>query len=270
MEQAQFSALATVFFGDEVAGNVCKVIIVQQSLNMPASLSGEYTQCVSQHQSNGSIEVACWTASGNEIMCCGHGLLASAACWLNNMKQTKVTLHSKGSHVVAYCEQDLYWLSFSRYNLIPCDVPDWIGEIFDTRPVTAAKLGENNGYLVLEWASGFSLTSLIVPNERLSRFTSRALIVTTMGQAETQFPKANIQYRYFAPQYGVPEDPATGSAMRVLAEYWYQKAGFLTLQAHQCSPTGGVLHSQLQENFIKVGGKVRISRSSCDNPVEDF
>jgi predicted PhzF superfamily epimerase YddE/YHI9 len=62
-----------------------------------------------------------------------------------------------------------------------------------------------------------------------------------------------IQLRYFAPQYGVPEDTATGSALRVLAEYWSPR--FTRLTAEQCSPAGGLLLAQWTPDHIDVGGR---------------
>jgi trans-2,3-dihydro-3-hydroxyanthranilate isomerase len=36
---------------------------------------------------------------------------------------------------------------------------------------------------------------------------------------ETEHPKANVHARFFAPTYGIPEDPATGSANGALGAY---------------------------------------------------
>ena len=59
--------------------------------------------------------------------------------------------------------------------------------------------------------------------------------------------------RYFAPQYGVEEDIATGSAMRVLAQYWSSR--FKQLTVYQCSPQGGLLLSRHTATHVEVGGR---------------
>jgi len=47
--------------------------------------------------------------------------------------------------------------------------------------------------------------------------------------------------RFFAPYYGVPEDPVTGSAHCALTPFWAKRLGKKTLRARQASPRGGDL-----------------------------
>ncbi len=67
----------------------------------------------------------------------------------------------------------------------------------------------------------------------------------------------NIQYRYFAPQFGVPEDSATGSAMRVLAAYWQQRGYGDEQRALQRSAAGGWLLSRVEGERTWIGGHVQ-------------
>ena len=63
-------------------------------------------------------------------------------------------------------------------------------------------------------------------------------------------------FRYFAPQHGIAEDIATGSAMRVLADFWQAQGGYNELRAWQCSVEGGHLFSRIQGGITWVGGRV--------------
>jgi len=47
--------------------------------------------------------------------------------------------------------------------------------------------------------------------------------------------------RFFAPYYGVPEDPVTGSAHCALTPFWAKRLGKQTLKARQASARGGDL-----------------------------
>ena len=47
--------------------------------------------------------------------------------------------------------------------------------------------------------------------------------------------------RFFAPHYGVPEDPVTGSAHCALTPFWANRLNKKTLKARQASPRGGDL-----------------------------
>ena len=89
----------------------------------------------------------------------------------------------------------------------------------------------------------------------LGKFTRRALIATC--ESHFSHDLAKIESRYFAPQYGVPEDPATGSAMRVLALYWQQQGLGPQLSNYQRSASGGLLFSEIANaNHVDIGGRI--------------
>jgi predicted PhzF superfamily epimerase YddE/YHI9 len=65
--------------------------------------------------------------------------------------------------------------------------------------------------------------------------------------------------RYFAPSYGVPEDPVTGSTHSSLAPYWAQRLGKTSLHARQVSEHGGELWCEVKENRIIIKGRAVLS-----------
>jgi predicted PhzF superfamily epimerase YddE/YHI9 len=86
----------------------------------------------------------------------------------------------------------------------------------------------------------------------LTRYTLRAIIACSWSGDKPGV----IRFRYFAPQYGVAEDSATGSAMRILLDYCQQNYQLEYLEAFQCSPAGGVLFARAVADRIAVGGRV--------------
>lgn len=56
--------------------------------------------------------------------------------------------------------------------------------------------------------------------------------------------------RYFAPSYGVPEDPVTGSAHCILTPYWAGRLGKRALRARQWSERGGELWCEMAEDRV--------------------
>src|SRR5258707_6989069 len=60
-----------------------------------------------------------------------------------------------------------------------------------------------------------------------------AISVTAPGE------EVDFVSRYFAPSYGVPEDPVTGSAHFALTPYWSQRLGKTSLNARQVSQRRG-------------------------------
>jgi len=60
--------------------------------------------------------------------------------------------------------------------------------------------------------------------------------------------------RYFAPSYGIPEDPVTGSTHCSLAPYWGGRLGKTILHARQVSERGGELWCELNGQRVTIKG----------------
>ncbi len=60
--------------------------------------------------------------------------------------------------------------------------------------------------------------------------------------------------RYFAPSYGIPEDPVTGSTHCSLAPYWAQRLGKPILRACQVSERGGELWCEVKRERVVLKG----------------
>ena len=80
--------------------------------------------------------------------------------------------------------------------------------------------------------------------------SSYGVIVTAKGAA------ADFCSRFFAPRFGVPEDPVTGSAHCQLTPYWARKLGKKELTAHQVSARGGELHCVDRGSRVEIRGRV--------------
>ena len=65
--------------------------------------------------------------------------------------------------------------------------------------------------------------------------------------------------RYFAPSYGVPEDPVTGSTHCGLAPYWAQRLGKSQLHARQLSERGGDLWCEVAGDRVLLKGKTVVT-----------
>ncbi len=69
-------------------------------------------------------------------------------------------------------------------------------------------------------------------------------------------PGADVDFvsRYFAPSYGIPEDPVTGSTHCSLAPYWAKRLGKTHLHARQVSARGGELWCEVTGDRIILKG----------------
>ena len=167
-----------------------------------------------------------------------------------------VTVHSEN-------RDGVNWVSFPCLDTSAAEVPDWAEALLGQAPQRAAQAGPEDGYTIVEMPEACDLALLKAPGEALSDRSQRSLIVTRKVSTDTTLCGETIQYRYFAPQHGVPEDIATGSAMRVLAAYWQARGAGDELQALQRSAEGGWLASRIENGRTWIGGHVIDDRKAA-------
>lgn len=80
------------------------------------------------------------------------------------------------------------------------------------------------------------------------------IIVTAPGRS------ADFVLRFFAPRFGVPEDPVTGSAHCTLIPYWSERLGKKELHAFQLSKRGGELYCKNRGKRVIIAGKAVLYR----------
>lgn len=237
--------------GQSLGGNPCLLVALDHA---PTAIPDAHiiaTQCQSWPIDQATIAVRCY-ANGRLIQCCGHGLLASAFFWQQRLHCNALNLQMNNSHIASWREGKLTWLSFNTLSTHRCQLPEWVAQVFPGQQaaIVAATAGDEQGYLVLQWPDGFSLSSLPKALAIVADYTQRALICTA---AQPRQGKGAIELRYFAPQHGVIEDLATGSAMRVLSHFWSGR--FQQLSAWQCSATGAELFANFKGQHVEIGGR---------------
>ena len=75
------------------------------------------------------------------------------------------------------------------------------------------------------------------------------MIVTAPGR------EVDFVSRFFAPKFGVDEDPVTGSAHCSLTPFWAARLGKATLEARQVSQRGGRLQCALSGERVILRGR---------------
>ncbi len=89
--------------------------------------------------------------------------------------------------------------------------------------------------------------------EMMKKIETRGIIVTSMSESG----EYDFVSRFFAPRYGINEDPVTGSAYCCLGPYWKKRLGKGELKAFQASKRGGRLKISIleDEDRVYIGGK---------------
>ncbi len=186
------------------------------------------------------------------IQCCGHGLYAIAGILRNVLaaRTSSATLHMNGSDILARLDGQGVAIALPRTDCRQSPVPAWASSVASVAPMVVAHAGGENGYALWVYSSVDEVINLQLAGADLIANTARAIVATSW---DTTVPSGFV-LRYFAPQYGVAEDPVTGSAMRVAAEYWRKLSGNSSFRVWQCSAVGGVAHLTLEQRHCWLAG----------------
>ncbi|MGE9295048.1 MAG: PhzF family phenazine biosynthesis protein, partial [Puniceicoccales bacterium] len=84
----------------------------------------------------------------------------------------------------------------------------------------------------------------------LRQLDLRGVIVTSPGD------EMDFVSRFFAPNFGIDEDPATGSAHCTLAPYWAARLKRSVLRARQLSHRGARLDCEVRADRVLISGGV--------------
>lgn len=204
-------------------------------------------------QNRGRLQVRCFQR-GYRIRFCGHGLLACAHVWLHLQRPdygASLALLSSGRHFEFCRRHGSWWLRLQRAQCHPGTLSVEVGEKFQPPPIKTALSGTAQGYKIFEWPVGTDIANLKIETAYLHS-DGRAAILTAAAE------ECSFTLRYLAPQYGIDEDAATGSANAVLADYWSGRGLTPPFRAHQCSPVGGVILSDCEGEYVFIGGRVVI------------
>lgn len=192
-----------------------------------------------------------WFTPTSEVDLCGHATLASAEVifrfldpGLNDVRfqtrsgELKVTRGGPDGHMMAMPAAQ------SEPFTPPAGFIDALAKALGA-PAPAelhysSKGGAGAGALIAVWPSPDGVKALN-PNGDLEavllQVKAGSLVATSPGDGKPY----DFVSRFFAPHFGVPEDPVTGSAHTSLTPFWTKRLGRKKLKARQASARGGDL-----------------------------
>ncbi|GAA4365272.1 PhzF family phenazine biosynthesis protein [Kangiella marina] len=254
--------LVRVFATPDLEGTTAVVYRLDESLSssdMQAIASNDKAPatCFIHQVSAQECNVRFFNAT-HEIQLCGHGLLACAKVLAEYDNALSFRLDTPQTVVEAHVSQEDTRVEI-QLDALPSyavDIPLWAKDCFNIPPEAASLAGPDSGYWVMRWPQSTALDQLNVNSRVLVENTQRALIVTQKSQVEGY----DYGFRYFAPQHGVIEDKATGSAHRVLLSYWHQQLNQCNFKARQYSKEGAELVGRVVNGDVWISGNVDIQR----------
>ena len=196
-----------------------------------------------------------WFTPTTEVELCGHATLASGFLLMTELEPARreVTFRTRSGLMPVLRRDDEFVLDFPAYPAAPADA--------DTTARVAAALGATPREVVRA-RSLFAVfedaktVRGLAPDMRALAALGTGMGVTAPGADEAR--PVDFVSRYFAPGFGIDEDPVTGSAHCTLAPNRAARLGKTALRARQVSRRGGEISCALAGDRVHIGGKARL------------
>ncbi|KHE93920.1 MAG: PhzF family phenazine biosynthesis protein [Candidatus Scalindua rubra] len=188
-----------------------------------------------------------WFTPKAEVDLCGHATLAAAYVLFNILGYNKdrVEFESKSGILTVLRRDDWLVMDLPAQPPIVCNVPYEIVRAFDKIPIECLR---SEDYIVV-FETESDILSIKPDMVYIKRLDLRGVIITARS---TQY---DFVSRFFAPKYGIDEDPVTGSAHTQLIPYWARILGKTKMKAKQVSSRGGELVCELRNDRVLIAGK---------------
>lgn len=188
-----------------------------------------------------------WFTPKAEVDMCGHATLASAYVIFEELEEqdNEIVFSSKsGDLIVKKVSDGSLAMDFPTQELTECQIPWQIIDAFLQKPIACYK---SMDYIVI-----FEDEKDVVdvqPNlEVLKSLDARGVCIASISS------EYDFVTRFFAPKYGIDEDPVTGSAFTQLVSYFSKTLDKQEFSCKQLSQRGGEVFCKLKRNRIEIRG----------------
>ena len=198
---------------------------------------------------DGSFELR-WFTPSHEVRLCGHATLAAAHVlweegWLEHRKVARFSTLS--GELTAAPLGRVIELDFPSRPPSEVEAP---AGLLDALGVTPSWIGRDlEDYIVL-LADEAAVLDCDPDFGALRAVETRGVIITAHPAGD----HVDLVSRFFAPRFGIDEDPVTGSAHCCLTPFWASRLDKSVLTARQLSARGGELEVELAGERVKLRG----------------
>jgi len=200
-------------------------------------------------QKGGSFRLRWFTPEG-EVRLCGHATLAAAHVlweegWLEHRKTARFSTLS--GELTAAPSGRVIELNFPSRPPSEAEAP---AGLVDALGVTPSWIGRDLEDYVVLLADEATVKACNPDFGPLRSVDTRGVIITAPAARD----RVDFVSRFFAPRFGIDEDPVTGSAHCCLTPFWASRLDKNVLTAHQLSARGGELEVELCGERVKLRG----------------
>ena len=190
-----------------------------------------------------------WFTPACEVDLCGHATLASAFVFMTRLtpSQSSIQFQTRSGRLVVRREGEL--LAMDLPALPPWRVPAIAADLqHGLNPAPKEMWQVRNNYFAI-YETEDEVRSVKPNSALLEQLHPFGVCITAPGK------NSDFVSRYFAPSYGIPEDPVTGSTHCSLTPYWSQRLDKQKLHALQVSGRRGELWCETAGDRVIVKGK---------------
>ncbi|MDX1252569.1 MAG: PhzF family phenazine biosynthesis protein [Gammaproteobacteria bacterium] len=187
-----------------------------------------------------------WFTPVKEVDLCGHATLAAAHVIFEILGYAEqvITFETRSGELFVERKGKRLEMDFPACPPTPCEPPTALAEGLGQRPIEVLAADD---YLAV-FDNEATIRALTPNHALLGQLDLRGVAVTAPGT------DVDFVSRFFAPKFGVPEDPVTGSAHCELAPYWANRLGKNILNAKQVSRRGGNITCEVKSGRVALSG----------------
>lgn len=193
-----------------------------------------------------------WFTPTTEVDLCGHATLTSAYVVWQHLGEKAPTLRfNTRSGVLKAAQRDgLIVMDFPLIHVEPCTPPQELVDGLGRAPdeVVAYGIRQGHGNYIAVYPAESDVRELHPDARTLVGLGKMGVSTTAPGDT------SDFVSRYFAPSFGIDEDPVTGSIHCALTPYWAERLGKSRLHALQVSSHGGDIFCELLEDRVLIAG----------------
>jgi PhzF family phenazine biosynthesis protein len=193
-----------------------------------------------------------WFTPVVEVDLCGHATLASAHVLLESGKVapgSTVRFHTRSGVLTASSSGDGWIeLNFPATPDEKITIPAGLADAMGAHP---RYVGRSRFDYLMEFEDEATVRKLEPDFARLRGYDARGVIAT----ARASTPGVDFVSRYFAPAFGIDEDPVTGSTHCCLGPFWGRRLKKSSFVARQVSARGGEMRVTLDGDRVKLAGQ---------------
>jgi PhzF family phenazine biosynthesis protein len=193
-----------------------------------------------------------WFTPTVEVDLCGHATLATSFVLAHQGKSGPFLFHTRSGLLTSKVEGDKIQLDFPSRGYEEIDAPYGLTEAIGIAPVRVLQSAD----LIAVLPDAAAVASLKPRLPLIKSLPGGALIVTAAGG-----DGVDIISRYFAPGYGIDEDPVTGSLHTQVVPYWANELGKTTLLCRQASARGGTMTCVHRGSRVEMTGTATLYAS---------